>query len=330
MAGCAYRIPAARSPAWHFPGCRKCGPATGAMLRRRAGEQVGVGRGAGSGESLGQPLGRALAERKFHKWLLPALAEWAAIAGLFALGLAADQLAVWALVTVLIGSRQHGLGVLGHDGAHFAAARSRRVNDLASELLCFWPLLTGLHDFRRFHLDHHRHFTTERDPELLFKQHWSRRQWALPMTRGRIVRYFLLDLAGFGVVEVAKAYRLLGKSGPRSWLGPLAWWTVVGGGLHLLGLDVVIAVWALALLTSFWGFFRLRTWTEHVGTPSTHRVRANWWQRILITPHCSWSHYEHHAHPQVPFWRRHALRGPEARTVSMGELFASFGRGEPR
>lgn len=267
---------------------------------------------------------KSLSTRVFHKWLLPALSEWAAIICLFAVGFVLDNFLVWVTVTVLVGSRQHGLGVLGHDGAHFTAAKNRRVNDVASELLCFWPLITGLADFRRFHFNHHRHFGTDKDPELLFKNHWSRTQWALPITRTRIIAYFLLDLVGFGLFEVVKAYWLLGKTCLRSWLGPLLWWSVVGSLLYICGLGFAAVIWFAALGTSFWGFHRLRTWTEHIGTESTHRVRANWWQRILITPHCSWSHYEHHAHPSVPFWRRHELREKEAPTMSMGELFASF------
>ncbi len=267
---------------------------------------------------------RVWSERVFHKWLLPAVCEWFAIILLFAVGFMIDHFLIWALVTVLLGSRQHGIGVLGHDGAHFTASENRRVNDLASELLCFWPLITGLSDFRRFHFNHHRYFGTDKDPELLFKNRWSTAQWALPMTRARIITYFLLDLVGFGLLEVLKAYWLLGKTCRRSWLGPILWWCAVGTLLHVCGLAFAVVIWFIALGTSFWGFHRLRTWTEHVGTASTHCVQANWWQRILVTPHCSWSHYEHHAYPSVPFWRRHELRTQEAPTVGMGDLFASF------
>ena len=258
------------------------------------------------------------------KWLVPAFSEWIAILLLFTIGFTAHNLVVWILVTIVLGSRQHALGVLGHDSAHFAASDNRTLNDISSELLCFWPLITGLADFRQFHLNHHRYFNTEKDPELLFKNHWSWRQWRLPMQRQQIVILFTLDLLGFGVIEVIKAYWLLGKSCLRSWIGPAAWWGIVGSILFMSGLGFAIVIWFAALLTSFWGFFRLRTWTEHVGSESTHRMDANWWQRILITPHCSWSHYEHHEYPAVPFWQRHQLRGADAKTVTMGELFSSF------
>lgn len=273
---------------------------------------------------------RSLSTRVFHKWLLPVIYEWAAIVCLFTAGFSLDHPTAWVAVTVLLGSRQHGLGVLGHDGAHFTAAKNRKVNDIASEVFCFWPLITGLADFRKFHFDHHRHFGTDKDPELLFKNEWSSEQWALPMTRSRIITYFLLDLVGFGLLEVVKAYRLLGKTCLRSWLGPLVWWGVIGLLLYSCGLGLAIVIWFAALGTSFWGFHRLRTWTEHVGTSSTHRVRANWWQRILITPHCSWTHYEHHTYPSVPFWRRHELRPEGESYMSMGDLFSSFSSASDR
>ena len=269
-------------------------------------------------------IAKALSAPAFHRWLVPALGDWAAIVCAYALGFWLDQTVVWLAVIVLVGNRQHALGIMGHDGAHFAAARSKRLNDLASEVLCFWPLVTGLADFRRFHLNHHRYFNTDRDPELLFKNHWSRGQWQLPQSRAEIMGRFLLDMVGFGVYEVAKAYWLLGKTCARSWVGPACWWVVVGGLLYLAHLEFAIVIWFAALTTSFWGFFRLRTWIEHVGTDTTHRLRANWWQRLLITPHGSWSHYEHHDYPAVPFWRRHALRPSNAPTVTMQELFASF------
>jgi len=266
-------------------------------------------------------------ERVFYKWLVPALLEWVAIAALFALGFWAHNFFVWVIVTFVLGSRQHAIGVLGHDGAHFTAARSKRVNDVATELLCFWPNCTSVLDFRRFHFNHHRNFNTEKDPELLFKHVWSAEQWTLPMTRIRIFSYFAGDLIGLGVWEAVKAHRLLGMSSARSWYGPALWWSVAGAVLIATGYGFAIVIWFIALLTSFWAFFRLRTWIEHVGTDSTHRIRANWWQRIFITPHCSWSHYEHHIYPSVPFWRRHELRGPEDATIGMGELFDSFRQG---
>ena len=266
-----------------------------------------------------------LATPVFSNWLIPVLIEWSVIIVLFAVGYTLDQVLVWAVVVVLMGSRQHALGVLAHDGAHRAAAKNRHVNDLATQLFCLWPLGVGLGGFRRFHFRHHRHFNTDLDPELQFKGQGGEAMWKLPTTKAQIISYFLLDLVGFGVPEVVTAFRLLGRVGWWDWAGPVLWWLMVASFLDVAGLWFVAVVWIAALGTSFWGFFRLRTWTEHVGTASTHRVRASWWQRLFITPHGAWSHYEHHAHPAVPFWGREALREKGAPTITIGELFTSFG-----
>jgi fatty acid desaturase len=265
-----------------------------------------------------------LSRPSIFPWALAAAAEWAAIVILFALRLVVKSPVVWVFVTIMLGSRQHALGALGYGAAHFTAAQSRKLNDIAGELVCFWPLLTGLHDFRAFHLDHHRFFNTDKDPELLFKNRWSVSQWALPKSRNQILVLFLGDLVGFGVLEVMKAFYLLGRTRPRSIVGPSLWWLVVGGVMWMAGLQVVLVIWFVAFLTSFWGFFRLRAWTEHVGAESTHAIEVNWWQKLLVTPHCSWTHAEHHDHPSVPFWRRRPLRDKTLVAIPFLTFLASF------
>ena len=171
------------------------------------------------------------------------MTEWGIIVLLFAVGYALDFILVWACVVVLLGSRQHALGVLAHDGAHRAAAKNRFVNDLATQVFCFWPLGVGIGGFRRFHFQHHRHFNTNLDPELQFKNHGGETLWKLPTTKVQIIGYFLLDLVGFGVPEVVKAFRLLGRVGWWDWAGPVLWWAIVGTFLYVTGLWFVAVVW---------------------------------------------------------------------------------------
>jgi hypothetical protein len=176
------------------------------------------------------PKGNAVTTRPsrcFRRWLLPVLAEWGTIVLLFAAGYALNHWLAWALVVVLLGSRQHALSILGHDGAHHLPTRNRRLNDLASQWLCFWPLMVGLRGYRNFHFRHHRH-VTDLDPERLYYHHWSRSQWTLPRTRARLILTFLLDLCGAGVLEVVKTLVLMGRAGWWDWVGPLLWWGVVG------------------------------------------------------------------------------------------------------
>lgn len=266
----------------------------------------------------------AISEPRFDKWAVAAALEWISIVAIYVVAVKIDAIVTWCLAIVLIGSRQHALGVLGHDCAHYTAAKNRTLNDLAGELLCFWPLFSGLHDFRKHHFAHHRYFNTDRDPELLFKNTWSRSQWSIPRTRSQIVGLFIGDLVGLGVIEVVKAFFLLGRTRPRSIIGPVAMWSVAIAALYHFQLTIIAFAWSASLLTSFWGFFRLRTWTEHVGSESTHFVEMNWWQRLFITPHGSWTHAEHHDFPFVPFWQRHRLRGSDCKAIPFLQFLNSF------
>ncbi len=49
------------------------------------------------------------------------------------------------LTILLVGAGQHQLSGLGHEGAHHILFRNRWFNDLASDLLCMFPLVTQQH-----------------------------------------------------------------------------------------------------------------------------------------------------------------------------------------
>ncbi len=259
------------------------------------------------------------------RWLLPVLVEWAVIASLLTLGCWLGQWWAWPPIVLVLGSRQHALVILGHDAAHYLATPYRRLNDVLCCALCFWPLGIGLTGYRHFHFGHHRWLGTARDPERRAPHGTVGPRWALPRTQRQLALRFGLDLLGLGVPEVLGAARLVGRNGFWDWCGPGLFTLLPAVLLVCSGYTAVVLVWYAALLTSFWACFRLRGWTEHVGTSGTHRVRASWWQRLVFCPHNTWYHAEHHAHPAVPFW---AL--PEVRrvggypAVSVATLFRSY------
>ena len=61
---------------------------------------------------------------------------------------------------------QHRLSGLGHEGSHYALFRNRLANELASDLLCMFPLMAMTQRFRVTHLAHHQYLNDpERDPD---------------------------------------------------------------------------------------------------------------------------------------------------------------------
>jgi len=122
-----------------------------------------------------------LNERVVWPWLKDALLDWAVmIAAMVQAGLWHNP-AGYVLAILIIGNRQHGLALLGHDGTHCTLSHNRAVNETLTNLLAWWPLLLTNGGYRALHTDHHRHLSTDRDPEIVHKKSRARPIiWALP------------------------------------------------------------------------------------------------------------------------------------------------------
>lgn len=135
------------------------------------------------------------------------------------------------------------------------------MNDILTNLLCFWPGFVSVPRYRAFHAAHHRWVGTPRDPEL-----WLMRGgWRLPLRPWRVVLQFAGDLVG-GALPLAVRAMIL--QGPRSlWeaAGPLLWWSIALSVLWATGAWWVLAAWLSAYLTTFWFSIRMLVWCEHVG-----------------------------------------------------------------
>jgi len=230
-------------------------------------------------------------------WSISVAVNWLIIVGTIALTYRFDHIAGYLLAVLVVGTRQHALAVLAHDGAHLHVTANRWINDAATSLFCFWPLGVGLHGWRKFHFDHHRLVGTAADPEFGIKNKYPK-NWS-PETNQP--RQFFADLLGFSALEATMLIRLAKPVRIVDVLGPVT--TIVAGwGAVLYWADWrALAIWHVASATSFWAVFRLRAFTEHVGTTSTHRLsEPPLWKKLLYLPENTWLHWEHHKFPAVP------------------------------
>jgi fatty acid desaturase len=80
------------------------------------------------------------------------------------------------IAIVLVGAGQHQLSGLAHEGSHYILFRNRILNDLASDLLCMFPLFASIYHYRLQHLAHHQFVNDPvRDPDvsqLRSSGHW--------------------------------------------------------------------------------------------------------------------------------------------------------------
>ena len=259
------------------------------------------------------------------RWLAAVLLDWAVILAALMMAARLHHPAGYVAAVLVVGNRQHALAIIGHDGAHRAASRTRWLNDTLTCLLCFWPLGLGLDGYRRHHYAHHRHTGTREDPELEYKG-WGAPHWDLPTPGLRLFFLFVRDLFGLSPRELLNLRRTIPPVSQRDVVGPLLWWTAALGLLFVTGALWIALLWAISLGTAYWATFRLRVWTEHMGTPGTHRIHAAWWQRLLFLPHNTWCHWEHHRWPTYPSCTLQTVRELETKTPvePLAGLFRSY------
>ena len=89
---------------------------------------------------------------------------WAVILGSIALVAVFPNPLAYVLAVMLIGSRQLGLAILMHEGAHRCFSRNEARNMAVSQWLCAYPVFADTQAYRRYHLAHHANTQQEDDP----------------------------------------------------------------------------------------------------------------------------------------------------------------------
>lgn len=264
--------------------------------------------------------------RPSNAWGALAIAwSWAVIVAC-ALALARwPNAAVFAAVVVVLGGRQLALAVMMHEAAHGTLFRTRWANDVVTDWLCARPVWSDVARYRKHHLGHHAHTGTERDPDLALAP-------LEPMTRGSLVRKVLRDLSGVAGLRRLLALALMDAElltynvgGGVVWQRRGAWFHVrafVRNSWKTVVINVALAwvagwiylAWAVAYLTTFGLFLRIRMLAEHACTQrgsdplrNTRTTYAGLIARATVAPlHVNY-HLEHHLIPTAPWFRLPAM-----------------------
>jgi fatty acid desaturase len=209
----------------------------------------------------------------------------------------------------LIGTRQLGFAVLMHEAAHRSLFGSRATNDWSGQWLCAYPIWSDTTVYRAYHLQHHAHTGTQRDPDLGLIA-------PFPITRESLRRKIVRDLTGRTGVKFARAAikrsiaRWHESEGRRATIGVLATNALLLGALTALGHAELYLLWAGAWLTTNTLVTRIRSIAEHALTPNaddplgnTRTTLARSWERLLIAPNRVNYHLEHHLLMTVPHYK---------------------------
>lgn len=259
------------------------------------------------------------------RWVANLLLDWAVIALAMAGAIHAGHWIAWAAAVLVIGNRQHALGILTHDAAHYLAFRNRFVNDLVSNACIAWLVMWSTEGYRWWHFKHHRHTGTPDDPELDLKR-LGAPGWDLPMSAKRMLFETFLDFAGRGVTILFTGLVIFPPRGRRQRVMTVLWPLALSAALVALGQWRIVALWYLSAGTAFAAFMRTRMWFEHVGTNDTHRVKLSRLEALLLAPHYTWLHWEHHHYPFVPCHQLERVRELDTSVpvVTLGELWSSL------
>jgi fatty acid desaturase len=282
-----------------------------------------------------------LRERVEWKGIALIAHAWAVILGSIALVAIFPNPLTYIVAVVLIGSRQLGLAILMHDGAHGCFSRIEARNMALSQWFCAYPVFAETIAYRRYHLSHHARTQQEDDPDLVLSA-------PFPITKASYRRKFWRDLTGRTGYQQRKA-QILNALGDPDWplmrrlrhftdkLGPqIAANAVLFAGLALAGAWWAYPLlWLVPLLTWMMVITRIRNIAEHAVVPdgndplrNTRTTRANLIERALVAPYFVNYHLEHHLLYYVPCYnlpKLHAIlmRGAHAARMEVQPNYLS-------
>ncbi len=242
---------------------------------------------------------------------------WGVIVGTWAIAVLFPHPLVVLAAIPIIGCRQLGLGILGHDGAHHLLFRNRALNDWVCEWLFNRPLMgASIVPYRNYHLTHHRYTQQPNDPDLKLSA-------PFPITRASFRRKVVRDLTGqTALKQQAAAIRAaLGpaddplvhrvRRGLRRYAPNIAINAVFLGGFAITGhWYLYFLLWVVPDITWRALISRVRNIGEHGAVPddddrlrNTRTTHAGWLARTLVAPYFVNYHLEHHLLVSCPCYR---------------------------
>jgi fatty acid desaturase len=272
-------------------------------------------------------------------------AQWLVIAGAIAAAGLYPRWWVYLIAVVVIGTRQHALGVLTHEAAHYRLFASRAVNDLVSDLFLAFPTGISTSVYRRHHFEHHRYVNTERDPNISHVA--GDEDWEWPKLPWQCAKIFARDLIGLNCLYMAgvlwswSPWPRMARDRSIRWSlngserARLILFLALGAAALTIfgGWKIFLLLWIVPACTSLTFIHRVRNLAEHYGVENEHElnasrhVRCQWWERFLFAPCNINYHLDHHLFPSVPFYnlpRLHARLMREEVFAASAHLTESY------
>lgn len=254
-------------------------------------------------------------------WQGPALVlhAWAVIGlAMAAVTLTSHNPLVLIPAVMVIGNRQLGLAILMHEAAHGLLNRDKKVNDVLGQWFTAAPVGADLDFYRPYHLSHHRHVQTDKDPDLPLAA-------PFPASKASMRRKIVRDLTGqtffkqrvfaFRALFNPELANLPGAETIAARSAVLRFLAINAVMFAVLALSghalLYLTCWILPLATWNPLATRIRNIAEHACVETDHSdpltqartTMASFFERAFLAPYWVNYHAEHHAMMYVPCFR---------------------------
>ncbi|MFT6631162.1 MAG: fatty acid desaturase [Bacteriovoracaceae bacterium] len=218
---------------------------------------------------------------------------------------------------ILIGSRQHSLGILSHDMAHYRFYKNHNLTNVVGNFFVCWPLFFTLEGYRFQHLKHHKFLNTDKDPDFIRRKKLS--DWNFPMNPSRMYLMLLRDLVGLNVFQYIFKVKMEKEVDDfKLQISSFSTFYILTRVIYYVGilmflfkfnlLSNFVLYWLVPVATSLKLIKRLRAVAEHFAIPEhgqsekTRTVYVGYLEGFLVAPKNINYHLEHHQYPSVPFY----------------------------
>lgn len=228
------------------------------------------------------------------------------------------------LVLILVGSAQHGLTLVTHEGAHNNLSKTRLLNDFLARWFFAAPVLLPYSIYRKRHFQHHGYLATDEDTKVLYKR--SIKGWSSiiellkSLTAYDFITQVMLVLKPIFVRKQFGATKTVGLSEVAyDFFSLLTAQIVIFILFCLVDPKMYILLWVLPLVTVQMLFGKIRSIVEHrpfcedvvngkmtpyymnTTRPINRTINPTIIERLLITKLNFSYHGEHHLYPSVSY-----------------------------
>jgi len=225
-----------------------------------------------------------------------------------------DSWIIKILACFFTATRFHALLVLSHEAMHGVLFSNKKIGDILGEFLTF-NMLVSYPLFKKYHLEHHRHTNTSKDP--IFNAILKEKTWVSVRSKKELIYLYVKDILGINAHEHLRAYSIFltpfnmfnPKLSSKSKVIFLLNLVIVLGSIIYSGkYELLIMILVSQSITNF--IMRVRGMAEHPLSHAvsknmedhTYTVKAGLIEGFIFSPHKIGLHAEHHASPTTAFY----------------------------